>query len=79
MVAYCEEFPSSGDGLWRAALSRIKALNFGQEAGFQKLVVEFTDTQLWAFLMSREDCLTKLHELLIYIRDIQSAFCELFF
>jgi hypothetical protein len=29
--------------------------------------------------MSREDCLTELHELLIYIRDIQSAFCELFF
>uniref|UniRef100_A0A2N9HY11 ABC-2 type transporter transmembrane domain-containing protein n=1 Tax=Fagus sylvatica TaxID=28930 RepID=A0A2N9HY11_FAGSY len=46
LAKYCEDLKYRGDQLHQAALSLIHALQFALEAGFQKLVVEFTDAQL---------------------------------
>jgi hypothetical protein len=42
MASYCEEFPSAKDGLHSAANAMIKALQFGVDAGFYFLMVEFS-------------------------------------
>jgi hypothetical protein len=58
LAKYCEDLKYRGDQLHLAALSLIHALQFALEAGFQKLVVEFTDAQLGVLLLSKDKCLT---------------------
>ena len=68
LAAHSEEFTCVGDAISRAASSLLKALQFGLDAGFQRVVVEFTDAQLKALIISKDPCLTELHELLCPIR-----------
>lgn len=79
MVAYSEDIPFSGDALCMAALSLIKALTLDHEAGFQKLVVEFTNTQLKTLLNSAEECLSELNNLIVRIRALSGCFTYLSF
>ena len=60
-----------------AALALSKAMQFGLEAGFQKLMVEFTDSQIGALLMSKEDCFIELDEMLTQLRALQREFSQL--
>jgi hypothetical protein len=79
MGTFSAEIPGLEDGLQRAALSLVRSLQFGHEADFQKLVVEFSHTQLGPIIMSIEECLTELEELIVRIRTFQSLFSHLIF
>ena len=58
LAKYCEDLKYRGDQLHQAALSLIHALQFALEAGFQKLLVAFTDARLGVLLLSKDKCLT---------------------
>lgn len=77
IAAYSEEFPYSGDSLQMVAQSLLKTLHFSQEAGFQKRVVEYTNSQLKALILSQGECLTELNDLLVLIREFYFSFQQL--
>ena len=79
LAAHSEEFTCVGDAISWAASSLLKALQFGLDAGFQRVVVEFTDAQLKVLIISKDPCLTELHELLCPIRAYQNHFSFLHF
>ncbi len=79
IAAYSEEFPYSGDSLQMAAQSLLKTLHFSQEAGFHKRVVEYTNSQLKDLILSQEECLTELNDLLVLIREFYFSFQQLDF
>jgi hypothetical protein len=57
-----------------AAQALITSLNFGKDAGFQRLAVEFTDLQLHAMLKSNDTCLTELNDVFVQISGFSRAF-----
>ena len=62
-----------------AALSLLKALTFGHEVGFQRIMVEFPNTRLKALLNSSEECLSQLQELLVQTQKFYSDYIRLCF
>jgi hypothetical protein len=79
MASYCEEFPSAKDSLHSAANAMIKALQFGVDAGFYCLMVEFSHSQLKALIQSTEECLSKIGDQIAHIRNFHSKFSHLDF
>ncbi len=79
MATFNRDIPLSGDGLKMAAQSLLRALEFGQEAGFHRIVVEFPHTQLHALLNSRTNCLKKFQDVLEQIKSFHSIFSHLSF
>ena len=61
------------------AISMIKALTIYQKVGFQKVMVEFSHSQLKALFMSKEECLMELDDSITRIRNFLSVFCFLDF
>ena len=79
MASYCEEFPSAKDGLHSAANAMIKALQFGVDAGFYCLMVEFSHSQLKALIQSTEECLSEIGDQIAHIRNFRTKFSHLDF
>uniref|UniRef100_A0A2N9GQD2 Reverse transcriptase zinc-binding domain-containing protein n=1 Tax=Fagus sylvatica TaxID=28930 RepID=A0A2N9GQD2_FAGSY len=79
LAAHCEVLPQAGDDIQMAATSVITALSICQEAGFRNVMVEFSHSQLKALILSKEECLTELHESIDRIRHFQLGFCFLDF
>ena len=75
MGGYCVEIPSLHTGLQWVAAAMIKALQFGVDAGFKQLIVEFPHPHFMAFLQSNVECLTELGDQLEHIHQF-SAFFE---
>uniref|UniRef100_A0A2N9F1N7 Reverse transcriptase zinc-binding domain-containing protein n=1 Tax=Fagus sylvatica TaxID=28930 RepID=A0A2N9F1N7_FAGSY len=71
MASYCEEFPSAKDSLHSAANAMIKALQFGVDAGFYCLMVEFSHSQLKALIQSTEECLSEIGDQIAHIRNFR--------
>jgi hypothetical protein len=79
LTAYSEEIPRLGDGLHMAALALIKALQFGKEAGFQRLLIEVTHPHLMAIIQFSEEYLSEIGDLVTIIRNSISKFSYLKF
>jgi hypothetical protein len=79
LAAHCEVLPQAGDDIQMAATSVITALSICQDAGFRNVMVEFSHSQLKALILSKEECLTELHESIDRIKHFQLGFCFLDF
>jgi hypothetical protein len=79
MAAHCEALQQNGDSLHMAASAVIKALTICKDAGFVDVLVEFSHPLLKALIMSKEECLTELHDSINCIRNFQTIFNSLEF
>ena len=79
MAGYCEEFPRFQDGLHSATAAMITALQFSWEAGFQHIMVEFSNPHLLALIQSNDACLTEIGDHIDHIRSYSNFFTQLAF
>ena len=77
LAAYCEEFAHHGDSMNMAVLALLKALKFAQESGFTCLQLEFTNGLLKSLLISTEECLTELNDLLVPLHVLVDSFPQI--